>query len=291
MHTFDGPILSVPGTRLELLEKAFSSGAPGVVVDLEDAVASQAKDDARARVVDYLSRGVPYLGELVVRVNPVGSPWCHQDLLALGAVKGAHFHVMLPKTEGPGDLEFLERLLEGIEIQSGHRAISGTIALVESARGLLNLETIAQTRGRLRALAVGYADLSADLGRSSRPLLDSWSGVRERLITVARAYGLAAIDGPYLGTDDGEALRSDTTAAVAAGFDAKWVIHPRQVASVAALFAPSAEELSHARRTLAAYETAAEKGTGAVELDGRMLDLAVAEHARRTIARSGGRHL
>jgi citrate lyase subunit beta / citryl-CoA lyase len=269
--------LSVPGSSERMLAKAPSLGADELVLDLEDAVAPAAKDEARARVVRLLGEGL----RASVRVNAPGTPWCHEDLIALASAPVSS--VVLPKVEGAGDLAFAERLLAGAERAAGRAQPVRLQALIETAAGLARLGEIAAATERLDALILGYADLAASLGRSRAGVgdLDGWRPAQEAVLVAARASGLQAIDGPHLGVAADAAFTAAATRARDAGFDGKWAIHPGQVPALNELFTPGDEELEHARRILAARDRA-----GAVALDGEMVDEALAAWARRTLARA-----
>ncbi|HWJ82481.1 MAG TPA: CoA ester lyase [Nocardioides sp.] len=278
--------LCVPATHLDRVRKALVAGADEVVVDLEDAVPLGEKDSARdgLREVDWSdasARGV----RVAVRVNAVGTPWCHRDLEAVTAIP-ALASVVVPKVESRADLDFVERLLAGLEAETGRADRVGVQALVETATGLAGLAGIVSRPSRLESLVLGYADLGASLGRQGVVLQD-WVPAQHALVVAARAVGVDAIDGPHLGVADDDAFRAATTHAARFGFDGKWVIHPRQVDAVVAGFTPAPEQVAYAERVLAALEDAAADGRGAVQLDGQLLDEAMAVAARRTLARVG----
>lgn len=278
-------MLSVPAGSPERFAKAVSSGASAVLLDLEDAVVPAAKAEARAAVVEFLADAAPR-PPLVVRVNAARTPWCHEDVLAVATAPGPDRLIMLPKVESAADLAFLERLIDGAEAATGVRRVSGCVALVETARGLRDADRIAMSSPRLVALAVGYADLAADLGRPPGGS-GSWAAVRDRVVVAARAGGLGAIDGPHLGTAVDDAFFASLEASVGAGFDGAWVLHPRQVAAAEAAFTPPDSAVLQAHAVLDALQEAASRGLGVVDLDGRMIDEAVAVHARRVLARGG----
>ena len=160
-------------------------------------------------------------------------------------------------------------------------------ALLETARGLLGAATIASASPRLETLILGYADLAASLGRApdaDRPEL--WLHAQDTVLVAARAFGLQAIDGPYLAIRDERGLRDRTERVRALGFDGKWAVHPGQLEAINAAFTPPAEELERARAIVAALERAAgDEGRGAVELDGEMIDEASRKLALQTVAR------
>jgi citrate lyase subunit beta / citryl-CoA lyase len=272
--------LSVPGSSERKLAKAAELAADEVVIDLEDAVAVGAKDEARAAVVaalgDWTGSGV------AVRVNGPGTPWCHLDVAAVGALAEMPASIVVPKIEGPGDLAFVDRLLDGVEAGAGRERPLRVQALIETAAGLANVQAIAAASSRLDALILGYADLAASLGGARD--LDAWLPAQHELLVAARARGLQAIDGPYLGVSADEGFHAAAAHARDLGFDGKWAIHPSQVDALNEAFTPDDAEVAHARAVVAALESAQE---GAVTLDGEMLDEAVRAAALRVLARAG----
>ncbi|USX44612.1 HpcH/HpaI aldolase/citrate lyase family protein [Dietzia kunjamensis] len=272
--------LVCPGSAPEKITKALASPADEVVVDLEDAVAPARKDEARRALGDLSPRPT---GTLAVRVNAPGTPWFADDLRAVAALGATVASVVIPKVDSPSDLEEVERILD---IASAHGLVIQ--ALVETARGLRDVEAVADAGGRLVGLILGYADLGAELGRSPGAAPELWLAIQDRVLVAARAAGIQAIDGPALYTSADDRLRSDAGRTAALGFDGKWVIHPGQIASVTEAYTPTDEELARAREVLDALSAAENSGHGAVGLDGMMLDEAVAVAARRTLARAGG---
>ncbi len=285
--------LSVPGSAPAKLAKAPGLGADEIVIDLEDAVAPAAKEEARAAVVAALAE-LDWSGVTVsVRVNAPRSPWCHADVEALASAPGPLRSLVLPKAESAGDLAFAERLLDGVEAaRSGDRqgAPLAVQALIETAAGVARVQEIAASSPRLEALIVGYADLAASLGRSAAGAdkLVLWDPLRETILLAARAHGLQAIDGPYFGLQPDAAFHAATQRASDQGFDGKWAIHPAQVAALNERFTPGEAEVAHARAVIDALAAAArDGGQGAVALDGQMLDEPVRLAALRVLARAG----
>jgi citrate lyase subunit beta / citryl-CoA lyase len=281
--------LSVPGSSQRMLAKAPSLGADELVLDLEDAVAAPAKEAARAQVVAALAAGAFGDATVSVRVNAPGTPWCHSDLIALAGTEHAS-SVVVPKVGSPADLHFVDRLLDGAERAAGRARPLRVQALIETAAGVAGASAIAAASPRLDALILGYADLAAALGRTRAAAADpgGWRPLQDALLLAARACGLQAIDGPYLGTSADAAFRAAATHARELGFDGKWAVHPSQVAELNAIFTPTDEELAHARRVIGALDdAAAHGGHGAVALDGEMLDEALRAAAERVLARAG----
>jgi citrate lyase subunit beta/citryl-CoA lyase len=280
--------LSVPGSSERKLAKvAAGTEADEIVIDLEDAVAVSAKEDARAATVSVLESWNG--GVVSVRVNAARSPWCHLDVAALAALADLPVSIVVPKVEGAGDLAFFDRLLDGAEAAGGRRRPLRLQALIETAVGLERLSEIAGASQRLDALILGYADLAASLGRAPGTAgdVEVWRPAQEAVLVAARAHGLQAIDGPYLGVEVDDSFRAGAERARDLGFDGKWAIHPAQVEPLNELFTPTIEEIERAQAIVAALERAErESGQGAVALDGQMLDEAIRAAAMRVLARA-----
>jgi citrate lyase subunit beta/citryl-CoA lyase len=294
-HPVRRSCLSVPGSSERKIRKALGLDVDELIFDLEDAVAVGAKDQARVDVVAALAGARDQAGRIAVRVNSPGSPWCHLDLIALGGADVRPASVILPKTESPQDIAFVERMLAGVEAAAGLTRPLRIQALIETAAGLRWAAEIAASSDRLEALILGYADLSVSLGRKApgpaHPDGSAWDGARDAVVLAAKASGLQAIDGPYLGIAVDEHFRVAARRARELGFDGKWAIHPAQVATLNEIFTPSEEDVARAHEIVAALDAA---DAGAVALDGAMLDealrqwatgvLSAAERAVRTTA-------
>lgn len=278
--------LSVPGTDERRFAKAAASGADEIVLDLEDSVPPDGKEAARERVAAWLGAAETTV-QMSVRVNAPRSPWCHADIAAVAAAEGVHCSIVVPKVENAGDLAFVDRLLDGVEAAAGRTSPIGVQALIESAQGLANLAKIVTATPRLRAVILGYADLGASLGHSRDAAAETWIPAQHQVLVAARAAGVAAIDGPFLGVGVDEPFTAAVRHAADFGFDGKWVIHPQQVGPVVEAFTPSPEAVAYAERVLAALESGHARGAGAVDLDGQMIDEALAVAARRTLAKAG----
>lgn len=252
--------LFVPGDRPERFDKALDSGADAVVLDLEDAVSPENKTLARDAVRECIARGDP---RLVVRINDEATPWFADDLAAL---RGAAA-ILLPKAERTATLERVRAACPGAAV----------LALVETARGVLAAEALAQAAQRL---VFGTIDFAFDLDLSGDPI--GFDHAASRLSLASRAAGIAApVAGVTTAIDDESALRAEVARCRAHGFSAKLCIHPRQVAPIHAALAPSAAELGWAQRVVAA---AAASGGAAVQVDGRMVDKPILLRAQRLLA-------
>ena len=271
-----------------MLAKARGLPADEVVIDLEDAVAASAKDEARAAVVSALASGQLDGRPVAVRVNGLDTPWCQRDIVALadGPAAGAVTTLVVPKVQAPEDIVWVARLLD--MIGAGARAIR-LQALIETAAGLSQAGDIAHEGPRLEALILGYADLRASLGRPASPEEppDLWSFAQEAVLVAARAAGLQAIDGPHLRVDDAAGLSVWAAHVRALGYDGKWAIHPSQLDALNATFSPTPEEIERARSVISALEMAeADAGHGAAMLEGEMIDEALRKQALGVVARA-----
>lgn len=265
-------LLFVPGDRPERYGKAAASGADVIVIDLEDAVAPAAKEAARDAAVAWFAEG----GVGVVRVNAPDTEYFDADVAALAP----HVEVVvLPKAQDPQVIAALvSRLREA-------RPDAAVLALIETATGILAAAQTAEVPGVVR-LAFGNFDLSTELGLSPDDHQALWP-LRTQLVVASAAAGLPApVDGVSGSIDDSEVIEADTSHAVRVGYGAKLCIHPRQVPVVAAGFAPSDDEVAWATRVLAAWD---QTTSGAVALDGKMIDKPVIDRARRVLAAGEGR--
>lgn len=278
-------MLSVPASRPDRIHKALASGADEVVVDLEDAVAPQHKSEARdvVRSLEVEPAGV----SVAVRVNELRSAWGLRDLEAIIASTAPIRSIVVPKVESREDLTAVEQVLDGLAAEAGMATDLRIQALVETAAGIAALPDIVSRRHRLDSVIVGYADLAASLGRTADADPSTWLTVQMAVLTHARSAGVAAVDGPHLSVADDDGFRDAVGHSAALGFDAKWVIHPRQIAAVGEAFRPSREAIEHATRVVEALDAAHRRGAGAVSLDGDLIDEAMAVAARRTLAAGG----
>lgn len=270
-------LLFTPGNRPERFAKAAATGADALILDLEDAVAAQEKDEARATLVGHF-RGDFRAGLAAhqlkgLRVNNIHTPAGVRDLDALASSGIAPDFILLPKVESAFEVRLYARHLVGTQ-----RGIA-FICLVESARGLEAAMEIASAEPRVRALAFGGVDLAADLRAELawEPMLYG----RARLVQAAASAGLGLVDVPHLALDDAAALRLECLRVKAMGFTGKLAIHPKQVGPIVAAFTPSAAEVERAARMVAQFERA---GGNAVEFEGRMLEGPVVKAAQRVLA-------
>jgi citrate lyase subunit beta/citryl-CoA lyase len=279
--------LSVPGSSDRMLTKARSVEVDEIVIDLEDAVAPEQKAAARAAAVGALGDGPFAAGRVAVRINAPGTPWCHDDVLALAGAPVPPDSLVVPKVECEAELRFVELLLKAECAASGREPTLRLQALIETPRGVMMAGRVAAAVPRLEALIIGYADLAAALQRRKPVVHADWRGIQDQVLMAARGAGLAAIDGPCLRIDPRDELLAQTETARALGYDGKWAIHPSQVAVISDAFSATDEELAQARRILAALEAARTGGAGAATASGTMVDEASCRWATGVLARAG----
>ncbi|MES2841706.1 MULTISPECIES: CoA ester lyase [unclassified Hydrogenophaga] len=269
LHVLRRAYLFVPADRPERFAKARASGADAVIVDLEDAVAPEAKASARDALATALDASAP----LVVRINAAGTPWFEDDL-ELCRHPGVAA-VMLPKAEG------IDAVCTVVEI-----TYKDVLPIIESARGLREIHSIASVPGVIR-LAFGSVDLALDLGIDCAPdgAESELLAFRSQVVLASRLAGLAApVDGVSTAIEDLQRLQADTERSRRLGFGAKLCIHPKQLAIVQAVFTPTPERLDWARRVCKAFETA---GGSAVAVDSQMVDLPVYQRAQAVLRDAG----
>ncbi len=277
-------VLAVPGSSPRFLEKAQSLPVDEVFLDLEDAVAPSAKQEARQNVVAALREGDWTGRTRVVRVNDLTTPWTYRDVIEV--VEGAGDRLdclMLPKVQDPTQVVWLDTLLTQIERTMGFEVGRiGIEAQIENARGLVNVDAIAGSSPRLETLVFGPADFMASINMRTLVVGEQPPGYEEgdayhyilmRLLMAARMHDLQAIDGPYLQIKDVDGYRRVARRSAALGFDGKWVLHPAQIDAANEVFSPSQEDYDHAELIIEAYEhyTTVEK-RGAVMLGDEMID-------------------
>lgn len=271
-------VLYLPGSNARALDKARALPADGLILDLEDAVAPAAKEEARARVVAALAAGGFGRREVVVRVNGGATPWGPADLDAV-ARSGADA-VCLPKVEHPDDVHAAERAL----VAAGAPEHLALWCMIETPLGVLAVAEIAAASPRLAALVAGTSDLVKDLGARHTPGRAEVLPSLGLLLLAARAHGLAALDGVHLDLADEEGLEAACRQGRDLGFDGKTIIHPKQLDAANRAFAPAPAEVDAARRVIAAHAEAEAAGKGVVVVDGRLVEALHVEAARRTVA-------
>ncbi len=289
-------LLAVPGSNLKMIEKALASEADTVVLDLEDAVASGEKAEARKSVVrasrEFDWRGRPTL----YRINALDTPHFYRDVIEVAEEAGESLDaILVPKVQSAADLHTLDTLLSAIEQSAGLEPGKAKLeAQIENAGGLVNIDGISSATSRLEALHFGPGDYAASLRMPGSNIGtegewdEAYGGhrfhyVMHRIVVAARAAGLRALDGPVADYRDEEGLRKSCIAARALGFDGKWCIHPSQIETVNKVFSPTEKEVEWAKKVVAAYEEAEAGGSGAIQIDGQMIDAASIRMAQSTL--------
>jgi citrate lyase subunit beta / citryl-CoA lyase len=269
--------LYVPGSNARALAKAAALAADVVIVDLEDAVAPAAKEEARRAAVAAIGQGLGR-AEVVLRVNGADGPWGADDLVA--AARSGADAVLLPKVERASTVVEAVARLEA----AGAPASLALWAMLETPRGILRAEEVASSSPRLACLVAGTSDLVKDLrarhtpGRSEVLASLSW------IVLAARAAGLAALDGVHLDLDDPAGFERACRQGRDLGFDGKTLIHPRTIEAANLAFTPGDEELALARRVIEAHAEAEAAGRGVVVVDGRLVEALHVAEARRVVA-------
>jgi citrate lyase subunit beta/citryl-CoA lyase len=276
--------LSVPARPAAKLGKGPLLVADEVVVDLEDSVPPELKDEARAAVADALGAHQWRAATVSVRVNGISTRWCEADVAVLASAGERLDCIVIPKVEQAEDVALVADLLTEAETAAGRERPIGVQALIETARGLRNAHRIAEASQRLEALILGPADMSVSLGFPSPHEGPRWDFVRGTVLVAARAAGLQAIDGPYLQVADLDGLKASAARAREFGYDGKWALHPAQVEPLNELFTPTQGEIEHARAILETLEH--DPGRGAAMLGGEMVDEASRKRAKQLLARA-----
>lgn len=271
-------VLYMPGSNPRALEKARDLAADTLILDLEDAVAPDAKEKARVLVCSALTEGGFGKRELVVRINGLGTPWGRDDIIAISRCRP--HALLLPKVEGAG---YIREVLSIMDV-AGAPPQTAIWCMMETPLGILHAERIASASPRIGSFVMGTSDLTKDLQaqhtRSRVPMLTGLS----LCLLAARAFDISIIDGVHLALDDMESFEAACEQGHEMGFDGKTLIHPKQIEIANRVFGPSEEEVAWAKRIIDAHEEATETGKGVVVLDGRLIENLHVQDAQRTIA-------
>ena len=278
--------LAVPATSEPFFLKAAQGPADSLFLDLEDAVAPHRRIEARANAVRALGEIDWGTKTVSVRVNGLTTPWAIADILAVARCPRLDM-ILLPKVETAGDVVFLDRLLTGLELEVPRLRPLGIEILIETTKGLANVEAIAASSPRLEGMIFGVGDYSIELENFDTVFgapnpdyavaghaNDQWHFALARIANACRAYGLRPIDGPFTNYGDPDAYRASAIRARALGFEGKWAIHPSQVAIANEVFTPSAAQIAWARDLVVKMAAAAGEGKGAIGLEGVLIDRA-----------------
>jgi citrate lyase subunit beta/citryl-CoA lyase len=271
-------VLYMPGSNARALEKGKNVSADALILDLEDAVAPDAKEAARDQVVEAVRKGGYGHRELAVRVNPLDSTWGPADVEA-AATCGADA-LLLPKVASAAMVQELERRMDA----AGAPADMAIWTMIETPKGVLNAQEIAAASERLTVFVMGTSDLVKDIhGEHTddrQPVITSLSWC----VLAARAYGRAIVDGVHLDLNDAKGLEAHCRQGRELGMDGKTLIHPKTIETANRVFAPSDEEVAHAHRVIQAHTEARKRGEVLAVLDGQLIETLHVENAERIVA-------
>lgn len=281
-------LLFMPGDDRRKIEKAASLNVDSIIMDLEDGVAFSQKQAARTGIATALREIDFGQTEKLVRINPVSAGGLHIDDLAETLI-GQPAGYVLPKVESAQQIAEIDQRLTQAEQDNGWPANSiKLLALIETARGVVNLRDITTTPpARLDALIFGAEDLAGDIGAKRSPA--GWEVFygRSAVVIHTKAAGLQAIDTVYVHLDDLTGLVADAEQAVNMGFTGKLAIHPRQVVPLQQVFSPTAEEIERAKHLINTYQQHQAAGAGVFVVDGQMIDMPMIRAAETILARAG----
>ena len=271
-------VLYMPGANTRALEKARTLPADALIFDLEDAVAPDAKEAARANVA-AAARSKGYgKREIAIRCNGLATPWGKADVTAI-ATSGADA-IVVPKVESAGDVVEIVSLL----VSGGAPTSMAVWAMMETPKAILRAEEIAGAHERLQLFIMGTNDLVKDMRARHTPMRLPMVTALGLCMLAARAYGLTILDGVYNDIQDAEGFKDICRQGLEMGFDGKTLIHPSQIEPCNEVFAPSASELEMAAKIVAAFKTAQAEGKGVVTVDGRMIENLHVEQAERALS-------
>lgn len=275
-------VLYMPGSNPRALEKAKTLPADGYIFDLEDAVAPDAKDTARAQVCAAVSAGGYGPRELVIRVNGLDTPWAKADIEA--ASKAGPDAILLPKVETPEQVQQLAAMMA----DAGAPDKTSIWVMMETPRAMFRTLEIASAHPKLTCFVMGTSDLVKDLHAHHTPMRLPVLTSLSMCLLAARAEGLSILDGVYADLKDDAGFAQSCVQGVELGFDGKTLVHPNQIAPTNAAFAPDAAEVDFSRRIIAAYAQAEAEGKGIVVVDNKMIEALHVENAKRLVALAEG---
>ncbi len=271
-------VLYMPGANTRALDKGRSLPADSLILDLEDSVAADVKVQARENILNALKAGGYGYRELVIRINPLASPWGYDDLAA--AAKSGADAVLLPKVESADIVRQAESVLNMV----GAPSRMSIWAMMETPIAMLHSEEIAASSPRLECLVMGTSDLAKDLQASHTPDRMPMITSLGLCLLAARAYGLAILDGVHLDLRDDEGLAYSCHQGLAMGFDGKTLIHPRTLAIANEIFSPSQDEVDWSRKIIEAHAAAVAEGKGVAVFEGKLIENLHVENAKRMVA-------
>jgi malyl-CoA/(S)-citramalyl-CoA lyase len=301
--------LAVPGTNPALFNKAAQSRADIIFLDCEDAVAPDDKEQARKNIILGLNEVDWGSKTMMVRINGLDTHYMYRDVVDIVEACPRLDMILIPKVGVAQDVYAVDMLVTQIESAKKRNKRIGFEVLIETALGMANVETIAQSSRRLEAMSFGVADYAAStrarttviggVNKDSGVLTDKdadgnrqyfwtdpWHAAQTRMMVACRAYGLRPIDGPFGDFNDPEGYIAAAKRVAVLGYEGKWAIHPSQIELANQVYTPSEAEVTKARRIMDAMAQAAVEGRGAVSLDGRLIDIASIRMAQALIAKA-----
>jgi len=301
--------LAVPGSNPSLFEKAATSAADVIFLDLEDAVAPDDKEQARKNIIAGLNDLNWGTKTMMLRINGLDTHYMYRDVVDVLEACPRLDMILIPKVGVPADVYAVDMLVTQIEAAKKREKRLGLEILIETALGMANVEAIAQSSKRLEAMSFGVADYAASTrarttviggvnadygvltdkdadGNRQYYWADQWHAAQTRMMVACRAYGLRPIDGPFGDFSDPDGFTAAAKRAAVLGYEGKWAIHPSQIELANQVFTPSEAEVTKARRIMEAMAEAAKAGKGAVSLDGRLIDIASIRMAEALIKKA-----
>ena len=286
-----------PGSNTKLFAKMAASAADVINLDLEDAVAPDDKEQARANIIEAIGAVDWGNKTLSVRINGLDTPWWYRDVVDLLEQCGDRLdQIMIPKVGCAADIYAVDALVSAIETAKGREKRIGFEVIIESAAGLAHVEEIAAASPRMQAMSLGAADFAASMGMQTTGIggtqedyymlregqkywSDPWHWAQTAIVAACRTHGLLPVDGPFGDFSDDEGYRAQALRSATLGMVGKWAIHPKQIALANEVFTPSEEKVAEARAILAAMEEAKRTGAGATVFKGRLVDIASIKQA------------
>lgn len=286
-----------PGSRPAIFEKMAASAADVINLDLEDSVAPDDKDSARANLVQALN-DIDWNDKIVsVRINSLDTPYWYRDVVDLLEQTGDRIdRFMIPKVGNAADVYAVDALVTAIERSRNRTKPVQFEVILETAAGIVNVNEIAASSPRLVAMSLGAADFAASMGMATtgiggtqedyymlregqRYWNDPWHWAQASIVAACRTHGILPVDGPFGDFSDDEGYRAQARRSAVLGMVGKWAIHPKQIALANEVFSPSEAAVTEAREILAAMEEAKNSGSGATVYKGRLVDIASIKQA------------
>ena len=276
-------LVFVPGNRANMLERALGFGADVVMVDLEDSVPPGEKVAARELAVEWVPRLRAAGRRVMVRVNSLDTGLTADELTAVVSPDLAG--ISIGKGDTQWDLQQVDRLLSPLEASAGIEAGSlRVIPWIETAMAIVHVYEMARASRRIAGIAFGAEDYTNDMGVIRNDFGEECYYARSAVAVAAKAAGVAALDGPFVGFRDPDGLRTDAGNARQMGYTGKFAIHPAQIDIINETFSPHPDDVAYAQRVLAAWDEAEAAGRGSLSIDGRMVDVPVVKRAQNLLA-------